>query len=692
MTALPSVFPTEFDGRYTLRRILGRGGMATVYLADDQVEQRTVALKVIAVDDTDPAIAERFAREVRAVGSLAHPGVLPLLHSGHTAEHLYFAMPVVEGASLRELLQREKQLSVTEAVRYAGEIAEALEHAHRRGVVHRDVKPENVMLIDGHAVLMDFGIARRLSTESPRITASGMLIGTPHYMCPEQVDSAREPDARGDIYSLGCLTYEMLAGQPPFTGATTQAILARHAVDRASPLRVIRPELPPHVEAAVMGALEKVPAERFASAAEFAAALRGERRANDERRKWPRLSTARVAIAALVLLALTVAFIGARLMNATVGKSQPDLSLARVSKSSPASLRTTVVQEVAAMPPSPTAKPSADTQANDLYLRGKVHLQRENGDDIAQAITLLEGAVRRDPNFPAALAALAHAYALHVFYYAPNDSASAERGHVAAEHALQLDPNLAEAHYARAFLLWSPRDHFPHAQAIKGYQRAVALDPRNDDLHHQLGLVFMHVGLLDSAEHQIALALELNPANRLAQFRVGVVQAYRLDYAGALETFRNIPSAFNPTLWRKNVAWMQLRTGDTSGARKTLDEFASSGIRDLGGLVVSTRAMLDAQRGDRAAVDLDAAKAKELGKGFGHFHHAAYNVGSAYAMLGSARDAVPWLEQAADDGFPCYELFLRDPSLDPIRKDPAFVALIERMKRQYEALMRGSDA
>ena len=680
MTALPSVFPTQFDGRYTLRRILGKGGMATVYLADDQVEQRTVALKVIAVDDTDPAIAERFAREVRAVGSLAHPGVLPLLHSGHTAEHLYFAMPVVEGASLRELLQREKQLSVTDAVRYAGEIAEALEHAHRRGVVHRDVKPENVMLIDGHAVLMDFGIARRLSSESQRITASGMLIGTPHYMCPEQVDSAREPDARGDIYSLGCLTYEMLAGLPPFTGATTQAILARHAVDRPSPLRSTRPDIPPHVEDAVMGALEKVPAERFGTASEFAAALRGERRVVADRRRWPRVSAGRIAVAALALTVLTGIVFVPRLLRAPVA------SAAHTGGASD------LTAEVAAMPPSPVVRPSADTQANGLYLRGKVHLRSESEKDIRQALTLLEGAVQRDPNYAPALAALAHAYAAYVFYFAPDDSLAAEKGDVAVEHALQLDPALAEAHFARGFLLWSPRNRFPHALAIHAFQRAIALDPRNDDAHYQIALVYMHVGMLDSSSRHIALALALNPANWLAEFRVGVLRAYRLDFAGALENFRKIPEGSSPALRAYQVAWSQIRLGDTVAAKATLESFARAGPLDRGGLVASTRAILDAQRGDRAAVDRDATTTRQLGVGFGHFHHSAYNIGTAYAMLGSARDALPWLELAADDGFPCYELFARDSALDRIRQDPAFVAMMGKMKRQYDALMRGSDA
>ena len=681
MPPLPADFPSEFDGRYTLRRVLGRGGMATVYLADDRVEQRAVALKVIAADQTDPSVAERFLREVRAVGSLAHPGVLPLLHSGRTGEHLYFAMPVVDGESLRGLLQRERQLSTADAVRFAGEIGEALEHAHRRGVIHRDVKPENVMLIDGHAVLTDFGIARRLVADGERITSTGMLVGTPHYMSPEQTDGAREPDARGDIYALGCLTYEMLAGTPPFTGATAQAILARHAVDVPPSLRTIRPEIPRAVEQAVMLALAKVPAERYATAAEFVAALRGEQRIlSGGSGRMSGMTTRRLVIASVVAIGVVGVTMALRMLRPPVSS----IAIAGPGSTS------TLESEVRAMPASPQARPSSDVVANELYLRGKVHLRKENGEDISQAIAVLEAAVQRDPNFPAALAALANAYATHVFYFAPNDSVDAEKGDVAAEHALQLDPNLAEAHYARAFLLWSPRSHFPHAQIIKGFRRAIALDPRYDEAHHQLGLVYLHVGMLDSAAHQIGLALELNPANRLAQFRVGVGKAYRLDFAGALEVYRKIPPTFNPSLWAYHVAWSQLQMSDTSGARETLDAFARSRAIDRGGLVGSTRAMLDARRGDRTAVDRDAALASRLGSGFGHFHHSEYNVGSAYAMLGSARDAVPWLRKAADDGFPCYLLFASDPSLDRIRGDPEFGRMLSRMKQQYEELMRGA--
>ena len=260
--------------RYRIERELGAGGMATVYLAHDLRHDRDVAIKVLHPDLGAALGAERFLSEIRTTARLQHPHILPLLDSGDADGSLYYVMPVVAGESLRARLERERQLPIADAVRLACEIASALDYAHRHGVIHRDIKPENVLLHDGQALVADFGIALAVqSAGTQRLTQTGLSLGTPQYMSPEQAMGERVIDARADVYALGAVTYEMLTGEPPFTGATVQAVVARLISEEPRPLAVQRRSIPEHVDAAVMRALEKLPADRFASASEFAAAL-----------------------------------------------------------------------------------------------------------------------------------------------------------------------------------------------------------------------------------------------------------------------------------------------------------------------------------------------------------------------------------------------------------------------------------
>jgi len=260
--------------RYELEREIGRGGMATVYLARDAARDRSVALKVLS-DEVSSALGhERFRREIRIAAQLTHPNILPVLDSGEAGEALYFVMPYVDGGSLRARIAREKQLTVDDAVRIASEVASALDYAHRQGVVHRDIKPENILFADGHAFVADFGVARAINAAGEeRITRSGITLGTPLYMSPEQAAAESDLDGRSDIYSLGCVTYEMLIGAPPFAGPTAQVVLARHSLEQVPSLFIARQGIPEHVEATVMRALSKAPADRFSTAAAFADAL-----------------------------------------------------------------------------------------------------------------------------------------------------------------------------------------------------------------------------------------------------------------------------------------------------------------------------------------------------------------------------------------------------------------------------------
>ncbi|HEV8456565.1 MAG TPA: protein kinase, partial [Gemmatimonadales bacterium] len=302
--------------RYTLERELGAGGMATVYLAHDPRHNRKVAIKVMNSELAAIIGAARFLKEIETTANLQHPNILPLFDSGEVGGTVFYVMPYVQGESLRGRLAREVQLPVADAVRIAVEIAGALDYAHRHGVIHRDIKPDNVLLHDGRALVADFGIALAWSHRDgrTRITKSGVSLGTPHYMSPEQAAGDQNLDPRADTYALGVVLYEMLAGQPPFTGLTPQAIFARVMSEEPRPVVFHRKTVPPHVDAAVARALEKLPADRWQTAAEFAAALTGAGAGHKARghRLSGALGRSAIPWALSAALLLTVAWVGLR--------------------------------------------------------------------------------------------------------------------------------------------------------------------------------------------------------------------------------------------------------------------------------------------------------------------------------------------------------------------------------------------
>jgi eukaryotic-like serine/threonine-protein kinase len=310
MAHVPQALANAMQDRYQLERELGSGGMATVYLAQDLRHGRQVAVKVLHPELSAVLGGDRFLSEIKTTAALQHPHILPLFDSGDAGGNLFYVMPLIEGETLRSRLSREKQLPIADAVRLAREVASALDYAHRHGVIHRDIKPENILLHDGRAVVADFGIALAVqSAGGQRMTQTGLSLGTPQYMSPEQAMGEREITARSDIYALGVVTYEMLTGDPPFTGSTTQSIVARILTEEPRPIGPQRKSVPEAVEAAVLTALEKLPADRFGSAAEFAAALGGEatstRRATGARPvsfRPSNLLTFRLLLGALLLI------------------------------------------------------------------------------------------------------------------------------------------------------------------------------------------------------------------------------------------------------------------------------------------------------------------------------------------------------------------------------------------------------
>jgi len=272
VTDLRDHLKAALKDRYDVQRELGRGGMATVFLARDKDQGRMVAIKVLH-DDIGSAVGpDRFRREIQIASGLRHPHILELLDSGDAGGKLYYVMPFVRGESLRDRLKREKILAIEDALRIAHEVSSALDFAHRRQIVHRDIKPENILLQEGHAFVADFGLARALDSANTAqaLTQTGAAIGTPLYMSPEQAFAEKEIDGRSDEYSLGCVLYEMLTGQPPFTGPNAVAIMARHSMAAVPSMQIVRRSIPNGVENLVERALAKSPADRFQTLAEFA--------------------------------------------------------------------------------------------------------------------------------------------------------------------------------------------------------------------------------------------------------------------------------------------------------------------------------------------------------------------------------------------------------------------------------------
>ena len=275
MSDISSPLQAALADRYRLERVLGVGGMATVYLAEDLKHHRRVAVKVLRSDVSMALGAERFRREIETTANLRHPHILPLYDSGEAAGALFYVMPYIEGESLRDRLDRDKQLPIDDALQITREVADALQYAHGRGVVHRDIKPENILLERGHAVVADFGIAKAIQAVGGlALTETGLAIGTVRYMSPEQASAESDLDGRSDQYALGCLLHEMLSGQPPFTGPTAESVVHQHLVAMPPPLTQFRPSVPAEIATAVQRALAKMPADRFSGVQQFADALR----------------------------------------------------------------------------------------------------------------------------------------------------------------------------------------------------------------------------------------------------------------------------------------------------------------------------------------------------------------------------------------------------------------------------------
>jgi DNA-binding winged helix-turn-helix (wHTH) protein/tetratricopeptide (TPR) repeat protein len=382
------------------------------------------------------------------------------------------------------------------------------------------------------------------------------------------------------------------------------------------------------------------------------------------------LLPAAATLAAIVCaLAVTAGMWGSRLRNTfPIGWASP-------SKLEPAA--------------SPVAPPKPE--AFDTYLRARYHADRLTARDAEEAIALLEKAVTLDPNFARGFAELSRAYRQKASYFSDDPEPLQERAFVAAEKALALDPRLADAHLARGFLLWSHYKHFDHRGAMQEYRRAIELNPSLDEAHHQLGNVFLHVGLLEQADDELRRAAALNPANALVQFHLAGAQEYLGRYEDALQGFARTEGFANRSLWTFEKASTLYRMGRLPEAAAVLAAHLSSQAEQDGGLVISTNAVVLAAMGQTKEAERDIAAAQAATPtALVHHHHTAYNIAAAFALLGRPADALPWMQKAAEDGFPCYPLFARDESFTRLKDDPGVRRFMTSLRAEWDAFRRGS--
>jgi tetratricopeptide (TPR) repeat protein len=317
-------------------------------------------------------------------------------------------------------------------------------------------------------------------------------------------------------------------------------------------------------------------------------------------------------------------------------------------------------------------------------LQGRFYAVRENRNDNDKAIELLEQAVALDTNHSLAYTELARAYGTRFFQLEPHQKQWQEKAYVALDKAFSINPDLAEAHEIRGFLLWMPANRFPHEQAIAAYRRAAALNPNLDEPHQQLGKIYLHIGLLDEAIAEFRKALEINPGNTMARYRIGIVLLHQGKYEEAQRKLKTTPPEINPAIVGRDTVWLLISLGRREEAAVLLDELIKQHPVDEGGQFASFKALLAAQAGDAEQAEREVSDALEKGRGFGHFHHTAYIIACAYAALNKPEKAVQFLQTAVDEGYPCYPLFASDDKLDAIRQNPKFQSFLAELKKEWE--------
>jgi serine/threonine protein kinase/Flp pilus assembly protein TadD len=724
---LPDLLPrlqTTLADTYHLERELGRGGMATVYLAEDRKHQRPVAVKVLHPHLAAHLGAERFLREIGIAARLNHPHILTLIDSGKSGDFLYYVMPYVEGETLRERLRRQGRIPLEEALEITRQVASALQYAHQRGVVHRDIKPENIMLHDGGggAIVTDFGIARAMvegrsaGGAEERLTQAGTSLGTPAYMSPEQA-TGDEIDGRSDLYSLGCVLFEMLAGQTPFAGETAQAVITRRFAEAAPTLGSKGVAAPDELEKALARVMAREPGARFATATLFASALQPSGRSDAATVPVASGSVARsiavlpftdmsssrdqeyfadgiteeiinalTKIQALRVTSRSSAFafkgrsvdvrrIGEQLNAATVleGSVRKAGNRLRVT----AQLINTAdgyhlwserydrdmedvfqVQDDIAARVAETLRvvltederkaievtPAADIRAYEYYLRGREINSLHRRKSYAQALEQYQRAIEIDPGYARAYAGMADCYA-HLYHYLEATEENLKRAEEASRKALELDPDSAEAHASRGHVLGLGK-RFDEAKVE--FETAIRLAPNLFESHYLFARACWAAGRMEEAVQHFEDASRVRPEDYQSPALVSTVYEALGDKAKAKNARR-----------RAIVA-----------ARRQVELYPT----DVRALYLGAGALR--LEGEEAEAKQWARRALDTGS---EDPSVYYNLGCFYTFGNDTDKALGCLEKAVDLGFAHREWLLNDADLQPLREEPRFRALVDRL-------------
>jgi serine/threonine protein kinase/Tfp pilus assembly protein PilF len=748
MRTLSPTLSAALAGRYEIARELGRGGMATVYLAEEVKHARQVAIKVLHAELAASLGAERFLREIGIVARLSHPHIVPLIDSGEAGGMLYYVSPFVAGGSLRDRLARERRLPIADALRIASEVGTALDYAHRNGFVHRDVKPENILFTDGQAVLADFGVARAYGArdsdaDDTAVTEAGLALGTPAYMSPEQASGDRDLGSSSDVYSLACVVYEMLAGEPPLMGSTARATIAKQVVEAPRPVRVLRPDVPAGVEAALARALAKAPEDRHASVVEFADALHEDLREGarsvqaltrtiavlpfvnaspDPENEYlsdgitdelidalAKVEGLRVASRSSVFalkgrpqdIRTTGALLGAReVLEGTVRKSGDRLRItAQLSSADDGRLlwsqrydrtlhdvfaiqdeiaRTIVdtlrVTSFADLAPQPVRRYTPSLTAYGLYLRGRYAWNKRTQEDVLEAIRFFEQAIAEDPRYALAYTGLSDAYALQLDYR----SVPVAEGFAHAKHyarmALELDEHLPEAHASLAWVLFVYDWNWEEAR--REFTRSIALDPQYATAHQWYAFLLASRGQVDQALVEGHTAQELDPTSLSVRRTLGWLYFYARRYEQARYHLARAV-AMNP------AAEETLRVlGLTLAVEGRFDEAArvlhdAVGMPGAGSYTTATLGYALARGGRRPEAEALLAELEARAE-----REYVSPVAFATLLIGMGRieSALDWAERAHAERRGWLAYFDTNPLLDPLRGNPRFEALAERMR------------
>ena len=736
MTDLLVRVQKALSDRYTIERELGHGGMATVFLARDLRLGRPVAIKVVRPDLAASLGAERFLSEISVTANLQHPNLVPLFDSGEADGLLFYVMPFVEGESLRDRLTREGQLPIDDALQLTREIAGALGHAHKLGIVHRDVKPENVLLGGEHALVMDFGIARAVTVAGgSRITEVGVTLGTPAYMSPEQAMAELELDGRSDQYSLAVVLYEMLAGELPYRGPNARTILVRQLTDPAPSVRVPRETVPAAVDAAIRRALAAAPADRFATIAAFADALRSGATVKPKARSvavLPFLSLSADVdneqfadgitedvisqlskIRALHVISRTSVMpfkgrlqglreIAARLQVATLVEGSVRRAGDRVrivAQLVDAGLDEnlwaetydrqltdifTIQMEVALqiasalkaeLSPDERARvakePTSDVRAYQFYLQGRHRFIKYTEDSVREAIEFFERAIERDPRYALAHAGVAQAFTeLGETGGLPPDEAY-PRAKAAATRALELDPELGEAHCIMAYVKFVYEFDWEGAEA--GFKRAIELNPNSADAYDLYGRLCSALERYDEAIAFQKRAGELDPLAHQSDLATALLRAGR--YEQALETARHtIELDHQYVRGHSTFGWANFALNNHAEGLVALERAVALSPGDTLWLAQLGEAHALAGNVERASAILQELEAQSRTR-----YVAPYHLAYVHTGLGQLDRAIDYLEQAYEQRSGSVYGIRGSFLFAPLRSHPRFKALLHKM-------------